>query len=501
MPSSHADTVRTRFAPSPTGSLHVGNARVAVLNWLFAKKHNGVFILRIEDTDVERNVPGAEAEMIEDLLWLGLEWQEGPGVEGPYGEGPVGPYRQSQRGPLYRDTAAKLLESGAAFRCYCTEEELEAKRRAALARGETPRYDGTCRHLTAAEAARYEREGRQPAIRFRVPESGTIEVHDVVRGTVRFDASTLGDFVILRSDGQPTYNFAVVVDDLAMRITHVIRGVGHLSNTPRQVLLYEALGATPPVFAHVPTVLGPDRQKLSKRHGARPLADYRREGYHPDAMVNYLSLLGWSSPSGEEFLTRERLINEISLERIGQSDVVFDPEKLRWLSQRHIERMPLPELVEAVSAYVDRERFPLGDDVLPAAVAAVRSHLSTFSEINEHLAPFVSPLDDAGRAARDAALADPEARSVVEAARRRLAELEPWEEGAVGEAVRALGRELGVAGRRLYEPLRLALIGRPHGPPLAATAFVLGRAVTLQRLGEALAARGASHPTPAPPTP
>src|SRR5690606_30371364 len=225
MPSSHADTVRTRFAPSPTGSLHVGNARVAVLNWLFAKKHNGVFILRIEDTDVERNVPGAEAEMIEDLLWLGLEWQEGPGVEGPYGEGPVGPYRQSQRGPLYRDTAAKLLESGAAFRCYCTEEELEAKRRAALARGETPRYDGTCRHLTAAEAARYEREGRQPAIRFRVPESGTIEVHDVVRGTVRFDASTLGDFVILRSDGQPTYNFAVVVDDLAMRITHVIRGV------------------------------------------------------------------------------------------------------------------------------------------------------------------------------------------------------------------------------------------------------------------------------------
>jgi len=500
MPSSRADTVRTRFAPSPTGSLHVGNARVAVLNWLFARKHNGVFVLRIEDTDVERNVPGAEAEMIEDLLWLGLEWQEGPGVEGPEGEGPAGPYRQSQRTPLYRDTAARLLEAGAAFRCYCTAEDLEAKRQAALARGETPRYDGTCRRLTAADVARYEREGRQPAIRFRVPETGTIEVHDVVRGTVRFDASTLGDFVILRSDGLPTYNFAVVVDDLAMRITHVIRGVGHLSNTPRQVLLYEALGASPPVFAHVPTVLGPDRQKLSKRHGARALADYRREGYHPDALVNYLSLLGWSSPSGDEFLTRERLINEISLERIGQADVVFDPEKLRWLSARHIERMPLPELVEAVSEYVDRERFPLGDDVLPAAVAAVRTHLSTFSDINEHLAPFVSPLDDAGRAARDAALAAPEARSVVQAARRRLAELEAWDEGAVSEAVRAVGQEVGVSGRRLYEPLRLALIGRPHGPPLAATAFVLGRAAALQRLDEALASSAAGSPHPTPPS-
>jgi glutamyl-tRNA synthetase len=486
--------VRTRFAPSPTGSLHVGNARVAVLNWLFARKHGGQFILRIEDTDVERNVPGAEAEIIEDLLWLGLEWDEGPGVDGPEGEGPVGPYRQSQRGPLYRDRAARLLETGAAFRCFCTAEDLEAKRQAALARGETPRYDGTCRRLSAADVARLEREGREAAIRFRVPESGTVVVEDAVRGRVRFDAATLGDFVIIRTDGQPTYNFAVVVDDIHMRITHVIRGVGHLSNTPRQVLLYAALGEKPPVFAHVPTVLGPDRQKLSKRHGARALAEYRREGYHPDALINYLSLLGWSSPSGDEFLTRERLINEISLERIGQADVVFDPEKLRWLSARHIDRLPLPELVEAVSPFVDRERFPLGDDVLPAAIAAVRTHLSTYSEINDHLAPFVSPLDDAGRAARDAAMRDADARRVVEAARQELEAVEPWEEDRVGEAVRAAGRRAGVAGRRLYEPIRLALIGRPHGPPLAATAFVLGRAATLARLEEALADGGRGAP-------
>src|SRR5690606_36351721 len=456
-------------------------------------------ILRIEDTDRERTVPGSEASILEDLRWLGLDWDEGPGVEGPAGEGPHAPYRQSERGAIYRDHARKLVDAGLAYPCYCTPEEIEAAREAAIARGERPQYAGTCLRLTRDQIARYEREGRRPALRFRTPSEGKIVVHDVVRGEVAFDAAEVGDFILLRSDGMPTYNFAVVVDDALMEITHVIRGVGHLSNTPRQVLLYEALGYTPPVFVHAPTVLGPDRQKLSKRHGAKALADYRREGYHPDAVVNYLSLLGWSSPSGDEFLTRERLINEISLERIGQADVVFDPGKLRWLSARHIERMPLPELVDAVSEYVDRERFPLGDDVLPAAVAAVRTHLSTFSDINEHLAPFVSPLDDAGRAARDAALAAPEARSVIEAARRRLGELEPWDEGTVGEAVRAVGREVGTSGRRLYEPLRLALIGQPHGPPLAATAFVLGRAVTLQRLDEALATGGAGSPGLAPP--
>ncbi|MBI4410264.1 MAG: glutamate--tRNA ligase, partial [Gemmatimonadetes bacterium] len=320
--------VRTRFAPSPTGSLHLGNARVAVLNWLFARHERGQFILRIEDTDVERTVASAEAEILDDLCWLGLDWDEGPGIEGPAEQGPFGPYRQSERGSLYRAQAERLVESGRAFRCYCSDEELEAKRRAALARGEKPHYDGTCRRLSAAQAAQRERAGRRPAVRFHVPPEGEVVVRDVVRGEVRFAADEIGDFIILRSDGAPTYNFAVVVDDVLMEISHVIRGVGHLSNTPRQVLLYQALGRPAPVFAHVPQVLGPDRQKLSKRHGATSLAEYRRLGYHPDALVNYLSLLSWSSPSGEEFLVRERLLNEISLERIGSADVVFDPGKL-----------------------------------------------------------------------------------------------------------------------------------------------------------------------------
>src|SRR5690606_5050960 len=370
--SEPVSTVRTRFAPSPSGSLHVGNARTAVLNWLFARHHGGAFILRVEDTDRERTVPGAEAAILEDLRWLGLEWDEGPGVEGPDEEGPYAPYRQSERGPIYREHADRLLEAGLAYPCFCTPEELGQKRLAAIARGEPARYDGACLRLTRAEIARYEREGRRPAIRFRTPVEGEVVIHDAVRGVVRVASAEIGDFIILRPDGVATYNFAVVVDDALMRITHVIRGVGHLSNTPRQAVLFDALGFERPIFAHTPTVLGPDRQKLSKRHGAKPLADYRREGYHPDALVNYLSLLGWSSPSGEEFLTRDRLINEISLDRIGAADVVFDPVKLRWLSSKHIERLPLSELAAAVDPFIDRERFPLAEDVVPVAVEAVR---------------------------------------------------------------------------------------------------------------------------------
>ncbi len=455
---------------------------MAVLNWLFARHHGGAFVLRIEDTDQERNVPGAEAQMLTDLRWLGLEWDEGPEVEGPHGEGPFGPYRQSERGAIYRDHAQRLVDAGLAYPCYCTAEEIEARREAAIARGERPHYDGTCLRLTKTDVARAEREGRQPALRFRTPTEGTVVVNDVVRGEVRFDANDIGDFIILRSDGMPTYNFAVVVDDALMEITHVIRGVGHLSNTPRQVLLYEALGWPVPIFAHAPTVLGPDRQKLSKRHGAKALADYRREGYHPDAIVNYLSLLGWSSPSGDEFLVRERLINEISLERIGATDVVFDPEKLRWLSSKHIERMSTAELTEAVNAFVDRERFPLDEDVLPIAVEAVRTHLTCFSEINDHLDPFVPTLDATGLEARDALRARPEARPVLVAVRQRLAELDGWEAAAIDDAIRAAGREVGAKGRTLFEPLRIALTGREHGPPLAMVATVLGRAAVLDLL-------------------
>jgi glutamyl-tRNA synthetase len=441
-------------------------------------------VLRIEDTDLERNVPGSEATILEDLRWLGLDWAECPGVEGPAEAGPHGPYRQSERGALYRERAESLVMAGLAFPCYCTTEELEARRNEAIARGEPVRYDGSCRRLNNEERLRLERAGRRPALRFHVPPEGTVVVEDAVRGRVEFEAAEVGDFIILRSDGLPTYNFAVVVDDVDMEITHVIRGVGHLSNTARQVLLYRAFGAAIPVFAHVPMVLGPDRQKLSKRHGASSLADYRREGFHPDAIVNYLSLLSWSSPSGDEFLTRERLLNEISLERVGVADVVFDPVKLRWLSSRHIERMGLQELTAAVSPFVDRERYPLAEEALPIVLEAVRSHIATFAEINDHLDPFIPNFDAERVAARDTLSGDGRAGEILAAVAGRLERLGSWETAEIGATLREAGKDVGAAGRALFEPLRLALTGQNHGPPLPAVIAVLGRATTLGLLRE-----------------
>jgi nondiscriminating glutamyl-tRNA synthetase len=456
--------VRTRFAPSPTGSLHVGNARQAVLNWLFTEKEGGQFILRIEDTDTARNVPGAEQQIVDDLSWLGLRWAEGPTAEG-IDRGAFGPYRQSQRTGLYREYALQLLASGKAYHCYCTQAELDAARDAAIARGESPHYPGTCRDATTDQVARWEAEGRPAALRFRMPVGQTITVHDIVYGDVNVQSDDIGDFIVLRSDGHPTYNFAVVIDDLQMEITHVIRGVGHLSNTPRQVVLYQAFERVEPAFAHVPMVLGEDRQKLSKRHGAQALAEYRREGYHPDGLVNYLSLLSWSSPSGEDVLTPAQLIEQISLERIRNADVVFDPAKLAFLSGKHIERMSLDDLVEAVKPFVDRDRFDLADDLLRVALAATRTHLTRFSDVNEQLAAFY-PADAEPRIA---------ASDVIRAALTQLEQIPEWSEGALADAIKATGKAANAKGRALYEPLRIALTGREHGPPFTAVLIVQGR--------------------------
>lgn len=454
--------IRTRFAPSPTGSLHVGNARIAVLNWLFARQRRGAFVLRIEDTDIDRNVTGAEAGIRQDLLWLGLDWDEGPG------QGAYGPYRQSERGPSYRRYAQRLLDDGAAYRCFCPA--------AAAEEDVTSRARCPCAELDLHTAN--QRSDEPHALRFRVPDDRTIIVTDEIRGRVEFASAEIADFVLLRSDGRPTYNFAVVVDDIEMRISHVIRGVGHLSNTPRQVLLFDALGAPLPSFAHVPMILGPDRQKLSKRHGAASLAEYRAQGYHPDGILNYLSLLSWSSPSGEDVLTREQLIREVSLDRIGVADAMFDPAKLRWLSARHVEQMPLDALVAAVRPCVNISRFDLDDDRLAAAVAATRTHLATFADINEQLENFFPPEDAP-------ALGD---GAVVDAAAAVLRDLGDWSETDLKDAIAAIGKASGVRGRALYEPLRIALTGREHGPPLTAVMYVQGRDRVLARLDHARAA-------------
>lgn len=463
-------TVRTRFAPSPTGRLHAGNARIAVFNWLFARHHEGVFILRVEDTDIERNVENSLESILRDLRWLGVLWDEGPEVGGPFG-----PYRQSERKQGYAETARSLIEAGWAYPCYC---DLDGPAEAGF------RYPGTCRHLTGEERARRERGGARPVTRFRVPEE-EITVHDEVHGTVTFPPGEFGDFVILRADGRPTYNFAVVVDDIAMRITHVIRGVGHLSNTPRQAVMFDAVGSPRPVFAHLPMVLGADRRKLSKREGASSLAMLREAGYPPSAVVNYLSLLGWSSPGGEEILSRAELVRQVGLDRIGASNTIYDPDKLRWVSHRQISRMPLAELTDAVAPFVDSARSPVQGYDLARAVDVIRARMTTFEEINDHLSLFLvasgPELEQVQARLRD----DAGAVAVLRAVAEGLAALPAWEAPLIGRAIRSAGKAVGAHGPVLFHPVRRAVTGRESGPDLGGVLGVYGREETLKRIAAA----------------
>ena len=464
-------TVRTRFAPSPTGRLHAGNARVAVFNWAFARHHQGAFILRAEDTDTERNVADSLDSIFDDMRWLGIPWDEGPDVGGDFG-----PYRQSERKSEYAEAARRLVEAGLAYPCYC---ELEGTAETGF------RYPGTCRTLTPEDRARRERAGARPVTRFHVP-ADEIVVRDEVYGTVSFPPGEFGDFVIVRADGRPTYNFAVVVDDIAMRVTHVIRGVGHLSNTPRQVVLFDALGAPRPVFAHLPMVLGTDRRKLSKREGASSLAMLREAGYPASAVMNYLSLLGWSAPDGEEILTPAQLVRDVGLERIGTSNTVYDPDKLRWVSGRHIARLPLQELADAVAPFVDRARFPPAGYDLAQAVDVIRGRMTTFAEINDHLSLFLVTRGPELERVQAALRHDADAGAVLRSVADGLADLPAWEACAIGRAIRAAGKEAGARGPALFHPVRKAVTGRESGPDLGQVLCVYGRARTLERISAAL---------------
>lgn len=457
--------MRLRFAPSPTGSLHVGGARTAVLNWLLARRHGGTLVLRIEDTDVERNVEGAEAALLDELRWLGLDWDEGPGAGGAFG-----PYRQSERREIHAAAAERLLAAGSAFWCSCPPQpEVGTAGRARCA----------CSERAA---------GERPAgasLRFRAPERGEVVVEDLVRGPVAYPAGAIEDFVLLRSDGRATYNFAAAVDDAAMEITHVVRGADHLNNTPKQVLVYRALGEPLPRFAHIPLILGEDRQKLSKRHGATSVAEHRRQGYLPEALVNYLSLLSWSSPSGDEFLTRERLVREVELGRLGASDAVFDREKLRWLSHRHIQELGPRELGLRLAPYLDPDRLGIDPDRLPVALERIRERISLLSEAEEELSPFRGPHLPGHEAAREALREEPGTTTVLATVAERLASVQPWEPEPIGAAIREAGKSAGARGKALFHPLRVALTGEEQGPDLARIAYVLGRE-RVQALLEAL---------------
>ncbi len=469
--------VRTRFAPSPSGALHLGNARTAVLNWALARRHGGSFVLRIEDTDRRREDPDAEKAIVDGLAWLGLEPDEGPDRGGPRG-----PYRQSERDHLHRSHAERLLDRGRAYRCFCTPDELEARREAALETGESPAYDGRCRNLPASERERLRAEGREPSVRFRVAP-GEVRFRDRVRGEIAVETGTFGDFVILRSDGRATYNFAAVVDDLLMEITHVIRGGGHLSNTPKQVALYRALDADPPVFAHVPMVLAPGGGPLSKRAGARSLEAYRREGYHPDAVVNYLSLLGWSSESGDEFLPRDRIVDEADLDRVGVADTELDPDKMRWLSGRHIAAEPPGWLAERLGTYLEAEGLELDERERRAVAELARDRVQLLTRAAEEARELFAEPEPEGEAAR--ALADPEAGAVLAAAREAWSGLRRWAREEVRRGLAEARQTAPVGGAAFYHPLRAALTGALEGPDLGDVAWVIGRERTLERLARA----------------
>jgi len=469
--------MRVRFAPSPTGQLHVGNARTALFNWLLARGSNGTFILRIEDTDAERSTRESEGEILRDLRWLGLDWDEGPDVGGPRG-----PYRQSERLHLYQSYAKELLGADAAYYCFCSTAQLGAEREEAVAAGRTARYAGTCRRLSRDQAAARIAAGERPAIRFRVPEARDVVFTDIVRGDVRFHTDVIGDPVIVRADGHPAYNFAVVVDDALMEVTHVIRGEDHISNTPRQVLLNEALGFTPPEFAHLSLVMGPDHSPLSKRHGATSVAEFRSRGYLPEALVNYLALIGWS-PRGPaagrtagddaELLPIEELVRRFSLDRVGHSAGVFDEEKLAWANRHYLKtadavrlaRLSLPYFVEAGVRMAPDDR---GLEFLASALAMASSSVDRLNQVPGRLAFLFdyAPARTLADAALREELSAEAARSVVAALAEELASAPRLDRERFRAAAHQVKARTGQKGRALFHPIRVALTGRAEGPEL-----------------------------------
>jgi nondiscriminating glutamyl-tRNA synthetase len=457
---------RVRFAPSPTGMLHVGNARTALYNWLFARHTGGDFLLRIEDTDVERSETRYEAQLIEDLRWLGLNWTEGPEIDGPYA-----PYRQSERLDIYEQHTKQLLEQGKAYRCFCTAEELEQERQVALREHRTQVYSGKCRVLTPAEAMTRAAAGEPFAVRLAVPDV-PLRFHDIVRGEVEFASEAVGDFILVRSSAIPVYNYVVTIDDALMHITHVIRGDDHISNTPRQVAIYQAFGWTLPQFAHLSTILGSDRERLSKRHGATSVASFREMGILPQALANYLALLGWGAEGGtREIFTRDELVKEFKLERVTPSPAVFDWDKLHWLNRQAIKHSPLPELRALAWPYFSAVEW------LPPQSSANDSVVQWFDRVLELFLPAVDQLQQLPEKAaalwrvtqvaeEDAAMLTSEAgervvRAFTEKVRAEAGTITPQRFKELMNEVKA---ETGVNGKELFHPVRIILTGAHSGP-------------------------------------
>lgn len=462
--------VRVRFAPSPTGYLHIGNARTAIMNWLFARHEGGRFVLRIEDTDIDRSTSESEKSIIQDLHWLGLQWDEGPDIGGEYG-----PYRQSERLDIYRKYAEELITRDRAYYCFCTPEELEERKEQAIAEGRSALYDGRCRRLTEAEKRAFLQEGRKAAIRFHVPEE-EIRFQDVVRGEVSFPAGSIGDFIILRADGIPTYNFAAVIDDGLMRISHVIRGDDHLSNTPKQIALYRALDWSLPVFAHIPMILGPDRTRLSKRHGATSVREFAGRGYLPEALINYLSLLSWSSESGEEILSVSRLIEEFSFSRVNKSPAVFDLNKLTWMNGVYIRSKDVSTLTDLCLPFLEKAGYRLPDrPTLEKMVRIVQDKLETLEDIIARTEIFFIDEPEPENAEAMSMLNRESTQKVFWSFLRQMDQYEQMTVENFRKIMKIVSHETGVMGKDLWMPIRIALTGKMHGPELPMVAEIFGK--------------------------
>lgn len=479
--------VRVRFAPSPTGRPQVGNIRTAMFDWLLARHTGGTFILRIEDTDVTRKVEGALEAIMDGLRWLGLDWDEGPDIGGD-----CGPYFQSQRLELYKNAAERLVEQGDAYYCYCSSERLEEMRKEQVARKQPTGYDRRCRDLSPQERARKEAEDIVPVVRFKVPLEGQTRFNDLIYGDVVFENSTIDDFVMLKSDGYPTYHLANVIDDHAMKISHVIRGEEWISSTPRHLLMYKSLGYEPPQYVHTPMILGPDRAKLSKRHGDVSILEYRDHGYLPETMFNFLVLIGWSLDDKTEIMTRQQLIESFSLERIGKTGAIFNKEKLDWMNGVYIRSLSLEDFVQRSLPFLENGlpvnvKRPLDIGYIRRMMPLVQERAKTLVEVPELVEFFfVDQPDYNAELLIDKKMTLESTIKILDVSRQRLQLMDSFDEASLENLLRPLAEELGLKAGQLFGALRTAVTGRTATPPLFQTMAVLGKERCLKRIDAAI---------------
>jgi len=485
------EPVRVRFAPSPTGRPHVGNIRTAMSNWLFARHNGGTFVLRIEDTDVARKVEGAIDDIMDGLRWLGLDWDEGPVVGGDYG-----PYMQSERLKLYQEASERMVASGNAYYCYCSPERLDVMRKEQDARKQPSGYDRHCRDLSPQERADKELAGIRPVVRFKVPLGGQTKFHDIIYGDVTFENSTIDDFVMLKSDGYPTYHLANVVDDHAMKISHVIRAEEWISSVPRHLFIYGALGYEPPLYIHHPMILGPDRSKLSKRHGSVSLLDYREQGYLPETMFNFLALIGWSLDDKTEIMTRQQLVENFSLERMGKTGAIFNREKLDWMNGVYIRGLTVEDLTNRVFPFLEKElpqevKRPLDINYIRQMIPLIQERINTLKDAATYADFFfVDKLEYEASMLIGKKMTAETTLAALKGAEGKLSSLESFDQGLLEDTLRHLADDLGIKTGQLFNLLRIAVTARDATPPLFETMAVLGKERCLKRIKAAISKLG-----------